>query len=45
VFEIRVLRIFGSKRNGVTGEWIRLHNEQRYDLCYLPNTIRLNQPR
>jgi hypothetical protein len=38
VFENRVLRrIFGPKRDGVTGEWRRLHNEERYDLCSLPN--------
>jgi hypothetical protein len=29
VFENRVLRrIFGPKRNGVTGEWRRLHNKE-----------------
>jgi hypothetical protein len=29
VFENRVLRrIFGPKRNEVTGEWGRLHNEE-----------------
>jgi hypothetical protein len=33
VFENRVLRgIFGPKRDGVTGEWRRLHNEERNDL-------------
>jgi hypothetical protein len=33
VFENRVLRkIFGSKRDGVTGEWRRLHNEELNDL-------------
>ena len=30
VFENRVLRrIFGPKRDGVTGEWRKLHNEER----------------
>jgi hypothetical protein len=30
VFEIRVLRrIFGPKRDEVTGEWRRLHKEKR----------------
>jgi hypothetical protein len=39
VFDIRVLRkIFGPKRENVTGEWRRLHNEEFYDL-YLPNNI------
>jgi hypothetical protein len=29
VFENRVLmKIFGPKRDGVTGEWRRLHNEE-----------------
>jgi hypothetical protein len=31
--ENRVLRrIFGPKRDEVTGEWRRLHNEELYDL-------------
>jgi hypothetical protein len=33
VFENGVLRrIFGPKRDGVTGEWRRLHNEELNDL-------------
>jgi hypothetical protein len=33
VFENRVLgRIFGPKRDEVTGEWRRLHNEELPDL-------------
>jgi hypothetical protein len=33
VFENRVLRkVFGPKRDEVTGEWRRLHNEELYDL-------------
>ena len=33
VFENRVLRgIFGPKRDGVTGEWRKLHNEELKDL-------------
>ena len=38
VFENRVLRrIFGPKRNQVTGEWRRLHNEERYAVYSSPN--------
>jgi len=33
VFENRMLRrIFGPKRDEVTGEWRRLHNKELYDL-------------
>jgi hypothetical protein len=33
VFENRALRrIFGSKRDEVTGEWRKLHNEELHDL-------------
>jgi len=42
VFENRVLRrIYGSKRNDVTGEWRKLHNMQLSDLYSLPNIIRV----
>jgi hypothetical protein len=38
VFENRVLRnVFGHKRNEVTGEWRKLHNEELNDLYSLPN--------
>jgi hypothetical protein len=41
-----VLRgIFGSKRDGVTGEWRRLHNEERNDLYSSPNIIRVIKSR
>jgi hypothetical protein len=32
IFEIRVLRIFGPKRDKVTGEWRKLHNDELNDL-------------
>jgi hypothetical protein len=39
VFENKVLRrIFGPKRDEVTGEWRRLHNKELYAL-YSPNII------
>ena len=40
VFENRVLRrIFGPKRNEVTGEWSKLHSEELNDLYSSPNII------
>ena len=46
VFENRLLRkIFGSKRDEVTGEWRKLHNEELNDLYCKPNTIRIMKPR
>jgi hypothetical protein len=45
VFENRVLRrIFGPKRDEVTGEWRRLHNEQLYDM-YHTNIFRVSKSR
>jgi hypothetical protein len=41
VFENRVLgRIFGPKRDEVTGEWRKLHNEELLNLYSSPDTIR-----
>jgi hypothetical protein len=41
VFENRVLRrIFGPKRDEVTGEWRKLHNEDLHSLYASPNIIR-----
>jgi hypothetical protein len=41
VFENRVLRrIFGPKRDDVTGEWRKLHNEELHILYSSPNIIR-----
>jgi hypothetical protein len=41
VFENRVLRrIFGPKRDEVTGEWRKLHSEKLHDLYSSPDIIR-----
>ena len=46
VFENRVLRrIFGAKRDGVTGEWRKLHNEELNDLYCSPNIVRVIKSR
>jgi hypothetical protein len=46
VFENRVLRrIFGSKRDKVTGEWRKLHNEGLHDLYPSPHNIQVIKSR
>ena len=46
VFENRALRrIFGPKRDGVTGEWRKLHNEELNDLYCSPNIVRVIKSR
>jgi hypothetical protein len=46
VFENRVLRrIFGPKRDEVTGEWRKLHNEELHDLYSSPNIVRVIKSR
>jgi len=39
VFEDRGLRVFGPKRDEVTGEWRKLHDEEPSDLYSLPNIV------
>jgi len=46
VFENRVLRkVFGPKRDEVTGEWRKLYNEELNDLYSLPNIVRVVKSR
>jgi hypothetical protein len=46
VFENRVLRrVLGPKRDEVTGEWRKLHNEEFNDLYSLPNIVRVVKSR
>jgi hypothetical protein len=46
VFENRVLRrIFGPKKNEVTGEWRKLHNVELRDLYSSPSIIRIIKSR
>jgi hypothetical protein len=46
VFENRVLRrVFGPKRDEVTGDWRKLHNEELNDLYSLPNIVRVVKSR
>jgi hypothetical protein len=46
VFKNRVLRrIFGPKRDGVTGRWRKLRNEELHNLYSLPSIIRITKSR
>jgi len=46
VFENRVLRkVFGPKRDEVTGEWRKVDNEELNDLYSLPNIVRVVKSR
>jgi hypothetical protein len=45
-FENRVLRrVFGAKRDELSGEWRKLHNVELRDLFYLPNIVRVVKSR
>jgi hypothetical protein len=46
VFENRVVRrIFGPKKDEVTGGWRKLHNEELRDLYSSPSIIKMIKPR
>jgi hypothetical protein len=38
-------RVFGPKRDEVTGEWRKLHNEELIDLYSIPNILRVVKSR
>jgi hypothetical protein len=45
VFENRVLRIFGPRRDEVTGDGKKLHNEELHNVYSSPNIIRMIKSR
>jgi len=45
VFENMALRIFGPRKDEVTGEWRRLYNEELNDLFSSPNFVRVIKSR
>jgi hypothetical protein len=46
VFENRLLRrLFGPRRDEVTGRWRKLHNEELHNLNSSPSIIRMMKPR
>jgi hypothetical protein len=46
VSENRALRrIFGPKRDEMTGGWRKLHNEELHNLCFSPSIIRIIKSR
>jgi hypothetical protein len=38
-------RIFGPKRDEVTGKWRKLHNDELYDMYLSPNIVRMIKSR
>jgi hypothetical protein len=45
IFENRVLKIFGPKREEVVGGWRRLHNEELHNLYASTNIVRVIKSR
>jgi hypothetical protein len=41
LLENKVLRIFGPRRDEVTEDWRKLHNEELNDLYWSPNVVRV----
>jgi hypothetical protein len=44
-FILKMRRLFGPKRDEVTGEWRKLHNEELNELYSLPNIVRVVKSR
>ena len=42
---MRIGRVFGPKRDEVTGEWRKIHNEELNDLYCSPNIVRVVKSR
>jgi hypothetical protein len=38
---LRVFETFGPKRDEVTGDWRKLHNEELHNLYFSPSVIRM----
>jgi hypothetical protein len=38
-------RIFTAKKDGIIGDWRKLHNEEPHNLYYSPNIIRMVESR
>jgi hypothetical protein len=45
LFGYKMRRVFGHKREEVTREWRKLHNEELNDLYFLPNIVRVVKSR
>jgi hypothetical protein len=45
VFENRVLRVFGPKKDEVTGEWKKCHNEELHDVYSSPSIVQVIKSR
>ena len=45
VFENRMWRVFGTRRDDVTGEWRKLHNEELNNQHCSPNIVRVIKSR
>ena len=44
-YDFVLRRVFGAKRDKVTGEWRKLHNEELSDLYSLPSIVRVVKSR